>query len=84
VPCFGIGYSPKVTWLFDKIGQPGHHMPLKELSADRLIAGFSGFWKKREQTKRELETISMRLKSEARENFYHLKERLATEYVPNT
>jgi hypothetical protein len=26
----------------------------------------------------------MRLKSEARENFYHLKERLATEYVPNT
>jgi polysaccharide pyruvyl transferase CsaB len=84
VPCFGIGYSPKVTWLFDKIGQPGHHMPLKELSADRLIAGFSGFWQRREQTKRELETISMRLKSEARENFYHLKERLATEYVPNT
>lgn len=84
VPCFGIGYSPKVTWLFDKIGQPEHHMPLKELSADRLIAEFSRFWQRREQTKRDLETTGIRLRSAARDNFHHLKKRLATEYVPNT
>lgn len=84
VPCFGIGYSPKVTWLYEKIGRPEHHLPLKELSKDRLIAEFSKFWQTREQTKRELKTTSMRLKSAARENFYHLKERLATAYVPNS
>lgn len=81
VPCFGIGYSPKVTWLFDTIGYPEHHLPLKELTANRLIAEFSQFWGRREQVKQELQTISVRLKAGARENFYHLKERLVTEYV---
>lgn len=84
VPCFGIGYSPKVTWLFDKIGYSQYHMLLKDLTSSRLNTEFFELWKRRKQVRRELKAISMQLKFYAHENFRHFKECFAAEYVKNS
>lgn len=81
VPCFGIGYSPKVTWLFDKIGYPQHHISSNDLSPNRLVAGFSRLWNKRERVRQDLKVISQGLKSAAMDNFHHFKRDLVTDYV---
>jgi polysaccharide pyruvyl transferase WcaK-like protein len=80
IPCFGIGYSPKVTWLFDKIGYPQHHILSKDLSPNRLVTDFSLFWEKRERVRHDLKAIGMRLKSAAMDNFHHFKRDLVTDY----